>query len=56
VTGTPEVRRVVNAAFADPGRIDVVINNVGYGLFGAAKELTDEQKDLAFSTDFPASA
>lgn len=43
VTDTPEIRVVVNKAFADLGNIDVVVNNAGYGLFGAAEELTDDQ-------------
>jgi NAD(P)-dependent dehydrogenase (short-subunit alcohol dehydrogenase family) len=43
VTDVPEIRAVVNRAFAELGRIDVVVKNAGYGLFGAAEELTDEQ-------------
>jgi len=43
VTDAAAIRRVVDQAFARFGRIDVVINNAGYGLFGAAEELTDEQ-------------
>jgi len=43
VTDTPAIHQVVNKAFADPGKVDVVVNNAGYGLFGAAEELTDEQ-------------
>jgi NAD(P)-dependent dehydrogenase (short-subunit alcohol dehydrogenase family) len=43
VTDTAQVRRVVDEAFADLGRIDVVVNNAGFGLFGAAEEVTDEQ-------------
>jgi NAD(P)-dependent dehydrogenase (short-subunit alcohol dehydrogenase family) len=43
VTDLPEVTRVVDKAFAELGRIDIVVNNAGYGLFGAAEELTDEQ-------------
>ncbi|MBN3725578.1 SDR family oxidoreductase [Burkholderia sp. Ac-20379] len=43
LTDTPAIRRVVDQAFAQLGRIDVVASNAGYGLFGAAEELTDEQ-------------
>jgi len=43
VTDAPAVRRVVDEAFAAFGRIDVVVSNAGYGLFGALEELTDEQ-------------
>jgi NAD(P)-dependent dehydrogenase (short-subunit alcohol dehydrogenase family) len=43
VTDTVEVRDVVGRAFADLGRIDVIVNNAGYGLFGAAEELSDRQ-------------
>ena len=43
VTDTAAVHRVVDQAFADLDHIDVVVSNAGYGLFGAAEELTDEQ-------------
>lgn len=43
LTDTPAIRPVVDKAFAELGRIDVVVNNAGYGLFGAAEELSDEQ-------------
>ena len=43
VTDTPAIRNVVDAAFQHFSRIDVTFNNAGYGLIGAAEELTDEQ-------------
>lgn len=43
VTEPAAIRRVVNAAFAELGRIDVVVNNAAYALFGAAEEVSDEQ-------------
>lgn len=43
MTDLPEICKVVEKAFADLGRIDVIVSNAGYGLFGAAEELSDEQ-------------
>jgi NAD(P)-dependent dehydrogenase (short-subunit alcohol dehydrogenase family) len=43
VTDTPAIRRVVDAAFQELGRIDVIVSNAGYGLLGAAEEASDEQ-------------
>jgi NAD(P)-dependent dehydrogenase (short-subunit alcohol dehydrogenase family) len=39
---TPAIRQVIDRSFARRGRIDVIISNPGYGLFGAAEELTDK--------------
>ena len=43
LTDTPAIRRTVDAAWAALDRIDVVVNNAGYGLFAAAEEASDEQ-------------
>lgn len=42
LTDIASVRRAVDAAFA-AGRIDVVVSNAGYGLFGSGEEVTDDQ-------------
>ena len=42
VTDTAALRGAVDAAFAR-GRIDVVVSSAGYGLFGAAEEVSDAQ-------------
>lgn len=55
VTDTAAVRAVVGRAFAELGRIDVVVSNAGYGLFGAAEELTDEQVDRQIATNLTGS-
>lgn len=43
VTDTQAVRQVVDRAFSELGRIDVVVSNAAYALFGAAEEVSDEQ-------------
>jgi NAD(P)-dependent dehydrogenase (short-subunit alcohol dehydrogenase family) len=51
VTDSAAVRRVVDGAFNSLGRIDVIVNNAGYGLFGAAEELSDEQMRQQIDTN-----
>jgi NAD(P)-dependent dehydrogenase (short-subunit alcohol dehydrogenase family) len=43
VTDIDALRSAVQEAFDHAGRIDVVVSNAGYGLVGAAEELTDAQ-------------
>jgi len=51
VTDPAAVRDVADRSFASLGRIDVVVSNAGYGLFGAAEELSDEQVNHIIATN-----
>lgn len=51
VTDTPALRREVDAAFGDLGRIDVIVSNAAYGLFGAGEEINDAQIDRQIATN-----
>ena len=51
VTDVPAVHRTVKEAFEAHGRIDVIVSNAGYGLFGAAEGLSDEEIDRIVATD-----
>ena len=55
VTDVPAVHKTVDEAFAAHGKIDVVVSNAGYGLFGAAEELSDEEIDRIIATDLTGS-
>jgi NAD(P)-dependent dehydrogenase (short-subunit alcohol dehydrogenase family) len=51
MTDPAAIRAVVERSFAQRGRIGVLISNAGYGLFGAAEELTDEQVEHLVATN-----
>jgi NAD(P)-dependent dehydrogenase (short-subunit alcohol dehydrogenase family) len=51
MTDTPAIRRVVEEAFKVMPRVDVAVSNAGYGLFGAAEEVTDEQLTHQLATN-----
>ena len=51
VTDTVAIHKVLEHLFSELGRIDVIISNAGYGLFGAAEELSDEQVEHILATN-----
>lgn len=55
VTDTSAIRASVNHAFEMMGHIDVVVSNAGYGLFGAAEEVSDDQIDHQIATNLTGS-
>jgi NAD(P)-dependent dehydrogenase (short-subunit alcohol dehydrogenase family) len=47
-----DAHQAVRAAVTAFGRIDVVVNSAGYGLFGPIEDTTDEQAGAVFETNF----
>jgi NAD(P)-dependent dehydrogenase (short-subunit alcohol dehydrogenase family) len=55
LTDTAAIRSVLARAFDAMGRIDAVVSNAGYGLFGAAEELDDAEIDRQIATNLTGS-
>ncbi len=55
VTNTPALHDLVKNSFAKHGRIDVLVNNAGYGLFGCAEELSESDINKIIATNLTAS-
>jgi NAD(P)-dependent dehydrogenase (short-subunit alcohol dehydrogenase family) len=51
VTQPAQVKAAVETAIAKFGRIDVLVNNAGYGTMGALEELSDEATRRQFETN-----
>jgi NAD(P)-dependent dehydrogenase (short-subunit alcohol dehydrogenase family) len=45
------IRKLMTDLFARFGRIDVIVSNAGFGLFGAAEELNDNQVEKILATN-----
>ena len=54
VTDTMQMGRVVEEAFTDHERIDVVVSNAGFGIFGAAEDVTNDQVEQRIATNLTA--
>lgn len=52
VTDERRVKELVDATAGRFGRLDVLVNNAGYGLHGAVHEITDEQMRRIFDVNF----
>jgi NAD(P)-dependent dehydrogenase (short-subunit alcohol dehydrogenase family) len=52
VDHSDEARRAINSAIARFGRIDVVINNAGYGIVGAVEETPETELRAIMETNF----
>lgn len=51
ITDTQRTREIVEAAFSKLGKIDIIVSNAGYGLYGAAEEISDEEADILIDTN-----
>ena len=52
MTDGEAIKKAVAAASRLHGRIDVVVNNAGYGLFSSVEEATDEEIEHVFAVNF----
>lgn len=52
VVDAQAVKKAVASAFQLRGRIDVVINNAGYGLLSSVEEATDDEIERVFAVNF----
>jgi len=52
VTEAATIPQVVANVVRDTGRVDVLVNNAGYGLIGAAEETSDAETRKLFETNF----
>ena len=50
VTDVAAVQQTVKESFEKHGKIDVVVSNAGYGLFGCAEELSDDEHHIIATT------
>ena len=50
-----KVKEVVDSAFEKYGRIDVIVSNAGYGLFGGAEELSMDEVNKIIATNLTGS-
>lgn len=51
VTDVAAVQQTVKESFEKHGKIDVVVSNAGYGLFGCVEELSDEEINHIIATN-----
>lgn len=51
LTDVSAVQKTVKDAFAKHGRVDVIVSNAGYGLFGCVEELSDAEIDRIIATN-----